>query len=188
RPVIIGLGYTIFLGAVAVVVLGARARKTVEGAEWLLMAWALLFLAALAYVFLPPRVWRVLGGGFVVPALPVDRGARDWVLLAALAAYSGAGGTINAALTQWLRDKGFGMGGTVESQSVMLGGERIPFARDGKIFAPTDANLDKWRQWWRYLRTDFWLLWPLGCLVSMALPQLLPAPLARPGGIRPVWC
>src|SRR5262249_42381007 len=96
------------------------------------------------------------------------------------------------ALTQGLRDKGFGMGGTVESQSVMLGGERIPFARDGKIFAPTDANLDKWRQWWRYLRTDFWLLWPLGCLVSMALPAVLAAHFAGTGEIwsgfaSPTW-
>jgi len=192
RPVIIWLGYAIFFGAVALVVLGARARKTVEWAEWIVMAWTLLFLAVLAYVFVPASVWRAVGSGFVIPALPPDRDVRNWVLLAAFAAYSGAGGTINAALTQWLRDKGFGMGGTVQSQSVMLGGERIAFARDGKTFPPTEANLDKWRQWWRYLRTDFWFLWPLGCLVSMALPAVLAAHFAGTGEIwsgfaSPTW-
>jgi hypothetical protein len=192
RPVMVGLGYAIFFGAVAVTVLGARARKTVEWAEWLLMAWTLAFLAALAYFFVPANIWRAVGTGFVVPALPVDRDVRNWVLLAALAAYAGAGGTINAALTQWLRDKGFGMGGTIEVQPVLLGGERIPFARDGKTFMTTEANLDKWQQWWRYLRTDFWYLWTVGCLVSMALPAALAAHFAGPGEIwsgfaAPTW-
>jgi len=181
RAVILGLGYAIFLGAVAVTVLGGRARKTVEWAEWLLMAWTLLFLSVLAYVLVPWSVWRAAGTGFVVPSLPVDRDVRNWVLLAAFAAYSGAGGTINAALTQWLRDKGFGMGGTIEGQTVELGGEIVRFARDGKTFAVTDANLDKWRQWWRYLRVDFWYLWTAGCLVSMALPALLAAHFAGAG-------
>ena len=181
RAVILGLGYAIFLGAVAVTVLGGRARKTVEWAEWLLMAWTLLFLATLAYLLVPWSVWRAVATGFVVPSLPVDRDVRNWVLLTAFAAYSGAGGTINAALTQWLRDKGFGMGGTVEGQAVELGGEIVRFARDGKTFAPTEANLDKWRQWWRYLRMDFWYLWTVGCLVSMALPVLLAAHFAVAG-------
>src|SRR5262249_26624755 len=106
QPVIIWLGYAIFLGAVAVVILGARARKTVEWAEWLVMAWTLLFLAALAYIFVPASIWRAGGSGFVVPGLPLHRDVRNWVLLPALPAYSGAGGTIHAAVTHLLRDQG----------------------------------------------------------------------------------
>ena len=59
RAVIVGLGYAIFLGAVAVTLLGGRARKTVEWAEWLLMAWTLGFLAVLAYL---PRAMECLAG------------------------------------------------------------------------------------------------------------------------------
>jgi len=113
-------------------------------------------------------------------------------LLAAFAAYSGGGGTINAALTHWLRDKGFGMAGTIESRPVVVGGESVRFARDGMTFAPTEANLGKWRQWWRYLRTDFWYLWTAGCLAGMALPVLLAAHFATRGEIwagvsAPAW-
>jgi hypothetical protein len=192
RAVILGLGYAVFLGAVAVTVLGARARRTIEWAEWLLMGWTLAFLSALACSFVPGSMWRAVGIGFVLPTLPVDRDVRSWVLLAAFAAYSGGGGTINAALTQWLRDKGFGMGGTLEGQMVTLGDEVVRFSRDGKVFAPTEANLDKWRQWWQYLRMDFWYLWSAGCLVSMALPTLLAAQFTSPGEIwsgfdAPTW-
>src|SRR5207244_3038964 len=42
-------------------------------------------------------------------------------------------------------------------------------------------NLAKWRQWWRYLRTDFWYLWAAGCVAGMALPVLVTAQLVAPG-------
>lgn len=193
HAVIVGLGYAIFLGAVAVTLLGARARRTVDWAEWLVMAWTLGFLAVLAILTVPWSIWQAVAVGFVSPARPVDpEWGIDWVLLAAFAAYSGGGGTINAALTHWLRDKGFGMAGTIESRPVVVGGERVRFARDGMTFSPTEANLDKWRQWWRYLRTDCWYLWTAGCLISMALPALLAAHFAGPGAIwtgvtTPTW-
>jgi hypothetical protein len=184
RAVIVGLGYAIFLGAVAVTLLGARARRTIEWAEWLVMAWTLGFLAVLGLLLVPWSVWQAVAVGFVWPTLPAERVASvDWLLLVAFAAYSGGGGTINAALTQWLRDKGFGMAGTIESRPLVVGGERVRFARDGKRFEPTEANLGKWRQWWRYLRTDFWYLWTAGCLAGMVFPALLAAHLAGPGEI-----
>jgi len=193
RPVIVALGYAIFLGAVAVTLLGARARRTVEWVEWIVIAWTIGFLAVLGLLLVPWGTWQAVAVGFVSPTLPPEwDGSIDRVLLVAFAAYSGGGGTINAALTQWLRDKGFGMAGTIESRPVVLGGERIRFARDGMMFAPTEANLGKWRQWWRYLRTDFWYLWTAGCLAGMAFPALLAAHFAGAGEVwtgltAPAW-
>src|SRR6266851_2960717 len=181
RAVVLGLGYAIFLGAVAVTLLGVRARRAIEWAEWAVMAWTLCFLAILALLLVPWKIWRAVAVGFVSPAMPADSELGiDWVLLTAFAAYSGGGGAINATLTHWLRDKGFGMAGTIESPQVVVGGESVRFARDGMIFEPTEANLVKWRQWWRYLRTDCWYLWTAGCLASMALPALLAAHFAGP--------
>jgi hypothetical protein len=193
RAVIVVLGYAIFLAAVAVTLLGPQARRTVEWAEWLVMAWTLVLLAGLGLLLVPWTIWQAVAVGFVSPALPASRGADgDWVLLAAFAAYSGGGGTINAALTHWLRDKGVGMAGAIESRPLVVGGESVRFARDGMTFAPTVANLVKWRQWWRYLRTDFWYLWTAGCLVGMALPALIAAHVAGPGEVwtdltAPTW-
>jgi len=147
------------------------------------------FMHSIGRGFLPMAV----AVGFVWPSLPAEPDVSfDWVLLVAFAAYSGGGGTINAALTHWLRDKGVGMAGTIESRPVVVGGESVRFARDGMTFAPTEANLGKWRQWWRYLRTDFWYLWTAGCLTGMALPALLAAHFATRGEIwtgvgAPAW-
>jgi hypothetical protein len=112
------------------------------------------------------------------PALPRD---VDWLLLAAFAAYSGAGGVINATLTQGLREKGFGMAGTIGLTPTAIGGEKIRLPREGAIFPTTEPNLAKWREWWYYLRIDLWFLWTPGCLIGMALPVLLAVAFVPPG-------
>jgi hypothetical protein len=179
--VVIGLGYLLFLGAVAVTLLGRRVQRALEVTEWTMMAWMLLFLGVLAARYVPRAVWTTLAWSFAgwplwdpswLPAPAVDRGL-DWPLVAGFAAYSGAGGTINAMLTYWLRDKGFGMAGTVGVQPTQVGSQTILLPREGAIFPPSEANLAKWREWWRYLRADLSFLWTAACLIGMGLPVLL---------------
>ena len=120
-----------------------------------------------------------MGAGLDPSELPAA--TIDWALVAAFAAYSGAGGTINAMLTYWLRDKGFGMAGTVGAQPTPVGDQTILLPRDGAIFPTSEANLAKWREWWRYLRADLSYLWTAGCLIGMGLPVLLALDAVPPG-------
>lgn len=178
---VVGLGYLLFLGAVGLVLLGRRAQRMLEITEWIMMAWMLLFLLGLGVLFVPRPLWTQLAWSFTGRSLwepgwlptPALAGPLDWALVAGFAAYSGAGGTVNAMLTYWLRDKGFGMAGTVGVQPTPVGGQTILLPRDGAIFPPSDANLAKWREWWRYLRADLSYLWTAGCLIGMGLPVLL---------------
>ena len=181
RAITVGLGYLLFLAAVGLVLAGRHLHRALEIVEWIMMGWMLLFLAALALLYVPRPVWVALGGGFVgrplwepgwPPAPPLDR-PLDWLLVTGFAAYSGAGGTVNAMLTYWLRDKGFGMAGTVGVQPISVGAQILLLPRDGAIFPPSEANLAKWREWWRYLRADLFWLWTVVCLIGMALPVAL---------------
>ena len=65
------------------------------------------------------------------------------------------------------------MAGTVGAQPTPVGDQTILLPRDGAIFPPSEANLAKWREWWRYLRADLSYLWTAGCLIGMGLPVLL---------------
>ncbi|HET7875164.1 MAG TPA: Nramp family divalent metal transporter, partial [Methylomirabilota bacterium] len=188
RVVVLGLGYVLFLSAVGILLLGEAVHRLVERAEWLIMAWMVLFLLAVGVFLVPSLVWKQIASGFVAPLadgrwLPVDVRWRDvdWALVAAFAAYSGAGGTINATLTHWMRDKGFGMAGTVGVTPTVIGGQKVPLAREGAVFPPTAENLAKWKQWWRYVRADFWYLGIAGCLIGMALPAVLTLHFLTPG-------
>ncbi len=182
RDVVLALGYLVFLASVAIALPGARAQRRIERAEWLMMGWMLAFLLVVGIFLVPQDIWARVTAGFLSPllgqaTLPAE---VDWLLLAAFAAYSGAGGVINATLTQWLRDRGFGMAGTVGVIPTAIGGETIPLAGQGAIFPATEPNLAKWRRWWHYLRADLWFLWIPGCLIGMALPVLLAVAFVRP--------
>jgi hypothetical protein len=178
---VVGLGYVLLAGAVTLVLLGRRVQRALEIAEWIMLAWMLLLLVALGVLFVPGVLWSLLAWSFVgrplwEPAwlpVPVADRALDWALVAGFAAYSGAGGTANAMLTYWLRDKGFGMAGTVGAQPTRVGGQTILLQREGVIFPPSESNLAKWREWWRYLRADLSYLWTAACLIGMGLPVLL---------------
>jgi len=180
RPTVVGLGYLLFFGAVLLVIAGRHLHRALERLEWIMMGWMLLLLGALALLYVPGPVWSALAGGFAgrplwepswVPGR-LDR-PHDWLLVTGFAAYSGAGGTVNAMLTYWLRDKGFGMAGTVGVQPTAVGMQEVRLPREGAIFPPSEANLGKWREWWRYLRADLFTLWTVICLIGMALSVVL---------------
>jgi hypothetical protein len=182
REVVLVLGYLVFLASVVIAARGTRVQRRIERAELLMMGWMLVFLITAVALIVPREVYARVAAGFLgrLPpgfALPPD---VDWPLVTALAAYSGAGGVINATLTHWLRDRGFGMAGSVGFVPAAIGAERVPLTPAGAVFPGTEANLAKWSGWWSYLRADFWFLWTPGCLIAMALPVLLAVAVVAP--------
>jgi len=105
----------------------------------------------------------------------------DILLLGALVGYSGGGGVLNLTLSNWARDKGYGMGGRVGHISGAVGGEASRLAETGFIFEPDTANLSRWRGWWRIVRVDQWGIFFVGALLGMMLPALLYVTFVEPG-------
>jgi len=105
----------------------------------------------------------------------------DFILLGALVAYSGGGGVLNITLSNWARDKGYGMGSRVGHIGGMVGGERTQLAATGFIFEPDAANMSRWRGWWRIVRVDQWGIFFIGALLGMMLPALLYVTFVAPG-------
>jgi hypothetical protein len=94
-------------------------------------------------------------------------------VLGAFAGYAGGGGMANATYSNFVRDKGWGMGSTVGAIPSAVGGRHIALSHLGKVFLINDDNLRRWRGWWRYILTDQVLVWGPGCVMGMALPALL---------------
>jgi hypothetical protein len=90
------------------------------------------------------------------------------VLLCAFATTAGSGGLGNLVISNWFRDKGFGMGGRVGH----IGGlaeQHAQLRSVGCVFPADATNLERWRSWWRYALIDQAGLWCLGCLLGMLL-------------------
>jgi hypothetical protein len=71
------------------------------------------------------------------------------VLLGALA-YAGAGGTNNLVVSNWIRDKGYGMGLYAPRVTSPITGEEeaAPSGR-GYVFRVDPKSMERWREWWR---------------------------------------
>ncbi len=172
------IGAGIFLACVAVLSVGKRIVRTLEVLNWILVVTTLGGLLVLALVFVPPRTWMrgiaglvgfdLVGGRFDL--FPV---AADLFLLAALVAYSGAGGVANLVLSNWARDKGYGMGERAGYIPAAVGGTKVYLAPTGFTFAPDAESMRRWRGWWRIVTVDQVGVFCLGALLGMLLPALL---------------
>jgi hypothetical protein len=171
------LGVGSFLVCVLLLMLGRRVERTLELLNWVMVVCILGGFLALALYFVPGSTWAAAGVGFLAFDLPNGRFSfmpgEDYLLLAALAGYSGAGGMVNIALSSWARDKGYGMGQRAGYIPAAVGGHKVNLAHAGFIFAPTPENMQRWRGWWRIISADQWGVFFLGAMLGMVLPAVL---------------
>ncbi|MEE2615510.1 MAG: Nramp family divalent metal transporter [Verrucomicrobiota bacterium] len=94
-------------------------------------------------------------------------------LIGAFAGFAGGGGLGNSTYSNYVRDKGWGMGSQVGAIPSAIGGRKISLSHVGKTFPLSDENLRRWKGWWRYILSDQLLIWMPGCIMGMALPALI---------------
>ncbi|WP_235495039.1 Nramp family divalent metal transporter [Geodermatophilus sp. Leaf369] len=83
------------------------------------------------------------------------------LVLGALA-FAGGGGGQNLVQSNWIRDKGFGMGARIPRLVSPVTGEDQAKPSTGFLFPATPDNLRRWKGWWRVANTEqmvsFWFL------------------------------
>ena len=94
-------------------------------------------------------------------------------VLGGFAGYAGGGGLGNSTYSNFVRDKGWGMGRLVGAIPSAIGGRKITLSHLGTVFPVTPENLRRWKAWWKYILTDQLLIWMPGCFMGMALPALI---------------
>jgi hypothetical protein len=138
-----------------------------EYASWAMIAYIFVFLFAVNIFFVPASHWgSTLAGFFTFGSIP---DGVEIALLGALASTAGSGGVGNLTITNWVRDKGFGMGAKVGAIPSAFGSKQITLSHVGKVFPINETNLRRWKTWCRYLNADQVWLWGLGCFVGMFL-------------------
>jgi hypothetical protein len=172
------IGCGTFLLCVLILLFGRRIERTLEVLNWVMVTCILGGFLGLALWFAPLDTWfsglaGVVGYDTTAHAFRFLPAGTDFVLLAALVAYSGAGGCANLSLSNWARDKGYGMGERAGYIPAVVGGKKVNLAHSGFIFTPDAEGMRRWRGWWRIVRADQWGVFFVGALAGMALPALL---------------
>ncbi len=169
---VIGFGLLILL-------FGGTIERMLEYASWAMLAYIFVFLLTVNIFFVPLSVWgRTFVGFFSFGSIP---GGVDLMLLGALAATAGSGGIGNLTITNWVRDKGFGMGAKVGAIPSAFGSKEIKLSHVGKVFPINAENMRRWNVWWKYLNADQVWLWGLGCFLGMFLNVNLATAIIPPG-------
>lgn len=173
------IGVGTFLACVAILVFsGKRIGRTLEILNWILIVFILGTMLILCLIFASPRAWFATAVGFTgfnleSRSFSFFPSGADWFLISAFAAYSGMGGVGNLTVSNYARDKGYGMGKTVGYIASAVSGEKVKLAHLGNVFRVTGESLARWRGWWRIVRIDQWGVFFAGGLLGMGLPALL---------------
>ena len=178
EQIVYWIGVGTFGLCVGILLFGRRIERTLEILNWVLVSAIIGGFLILALIFVAPGTWVSAAAGLVgydtgtggfrfIPA------GVDWFLIGAFAAYSGAGGVVNLTLSNWARDKGYGMGKRAGYIPAAVGGERTELAPTGYTFDTTPDAMARWRGWWRIVRADQWIVYFVGAMLGMILPAVI---------------
>ena len=134
---------------------------------------AVVALVLLAIVLvIKAESWRALPAGFTTEArFPAELG---FALLVGAMAFAGAGGGQNLCQSNWIRDKGFGMGRYVPRLvSPVTGVEEAAPSATRYTFEPNAANLARWRRWWRFANIEQAATFILMTVITICLTSML---------------
>ena len=163
----------------ALLLFGDTVERMLERISWVMVAYIFAFLLLVNVLFVPFGNWLATLAGFgSFGTLPTG---VDVVLVGALAASAGSGGIGNLAISNWVRDKGFGMAAHAGAIASATSSRTVPLAAAGSVFRIDPESLRRWSQWWKYVKADQAWLWAGGCLVGMYLNVNLATSVIPPG-------
>lgn len=197
RPLVMALAYLCLVIVVIPTLFGGRVYNTLQAVMSAKMVVVLGFSLLLGLLFVgPENWWNVVSGFGKFGTVPVQDAQGhetavnvfayyfqhgDWpvvslaniAVLGAFAGYAGGGGLGNSLYSNFVRDKGWGMGSRVGAIPSAIGGKNVTLSHLGKVFPMSAENLRRWAGWWKYIFVDQVVLWVPGCFIGMALPALL---------------
>lgn len=157
----------LIVAVVLILSFGGTIERMLELIAWPMLAIVFGFLLTVNFAFVPSaHWWQTFKGFFQFSGLPTP---IDWGLIGALAATAGSGGLGNLSVTNWVRDKGMGMGAQVGAIPSAVGGHELQLSRVGKVFEVNAQSLARWREWLRYVHVDQVLVWGFFCFCGMYL-------------------
>ena len=151
--------------------LGPVVYRTVELMQIGLVSLIFGLLVVLAFLVVRPEALvRLFEGALRVGHVP--DGIELPLLLGALA-FAGAGGTVNLAQSNYIKDKGYGMGRWIGRITSPFTGKEEAISEIGVRFDGSPENLARWKVWWRRSNLEHFFSFYVLCVLSLALFSLL---------------
>ena len=141
---LVAIGLILTLAPVVYVALERAQMLKVGAVVLLFVVGGIVAVGASAWGDVPQIVTR--------PGIPVEQ--LGFATLLGALAFAGAGGGQNLVQSNWMRDKGFGMGEYVPRLVSPITGQPEAAPSTGYIFEPTQRNLAHWKGWWKFANLE----------------------------------
>jgi len=173
------VSYGVFLVCAGAALFGGKVYNTLQYVIGGKVLFTLFYMAACTLFYVSFSTWVEIWSGLVdFGRLPRDAAGNptiDWALVSALAGFSGVGGLGNIMVSNFVREKGWGMGGKVGAIPSAVGGHDIALSHIGTICRSGAETARRARGWFKYLIADQYVVWAMGSLIGIMLPCLLGA-------------
>ncbi|MGI5153303.1 Nramp family divalent metal transporter [Plantactinospora sp. CA-294935] len=146
--------------------------RTVERVEVVKVALTLFFLAVVVVFVISLDTWGEGAKESVVGFGQIPAGITFTMLLSAIGA-AGAGGVHNLVLSNWIRDKRYGMGAHVPRLISPITGREEAAGSDRYSFPQDEGSLARWATWWKRANIEHFFTFALVCLVTITIMCLL---------------
>jgi hypothetical protein len=168
----ITIGVLLLIGVVLTV--SPVVYQTVEKIQFFFVGLIVLFMIYTIVALLGTDGYAALGKGFVdVGAIPDAIGSIGAATLLGAIAFAGAGGSLNLVQSNWVRDKNLGMGARLPRIVSPITGEEMAAPTTGFFFRRDEANLRRWRGWWRVAdREQFFTFFVIGAVALLTFMTL----------------
>ncbi len=148
--------------------------ETIEKVQLVLVSLALLLVVVLAaYLVRPDAIAAQIEGALNFGGLPELSGELTAATLLGALAFAGVGGTLNLCQSNYIKDKGYGMGRFIGRITSPITGQEEAISEVGYQFPPTAENLARWRRWWKATNTEHFVSFFCTCLACLVLLTLI---------------
>jgi hypothetical protein len=149
-PAYIAIGMLLAIGLI--LTLAPVVYVALERAQMLKVAAVVLLFVVGGIVAVGAAAWSDVPQIVTRPGIPVE--TLGFATLLGALAFAGAGGGQNLVQSNWMRDKGFGMGEYVPRLVSPITGQPEAAPSTGYIFEPTEKNLTHWKGWWKFANLE----------------------------------
>jgi hypothetical protein len=151
--------------------------QTVEKIMGFMVVLIMTFVAIAVVLATDASAWGDLVTDFSnVGQVPVGEGTGEGLgiaLLLGALAFAGAGGANNLVQSNYIRDKGMGMGKHIPHIVSPVTGEEEAAAATGYTFATDEENMRRWRGWWSVANKEQFITFFVIGLTSLIVLSVL---------------
>jgi hypothetical protein len=143
--------------------------QTLERAQFFKVGLTLVFLAVAIVAAISPSAWADLPQAITNFGRLPDSNVIPISLILSGLVFAGAGGVNNLAQSNWIRDKGFGMGVYIPRIVSPITGEEAAAPATGSMARQDAENIRRFRGWWAVANKEqivsFWFI----CVFSITI-------------------